>query len=57
MLLSIIVIGFIILWRKTNWKAVEKENERYYIDGYHIYYDRKIIQQMESKSSQIHSNP
>ena len=33
--------------RRVDWQAVEEDNERYYIpDGYHIYYDRKILRRL-----------
>lgn len=32
---------------KTDWKAIDEQNRQYYIDGYHIYYDRKILRQKE----------
>lgn len=45
LLLSCIVLavgGY--LWRRVDWQAIEDENKRYYTpDGYHVYYDRKIL--------------
>lgn len=30
--------------RRVDWHTIEEDNERYYTpDGYHIYYDRKIL--------------
>ena len=45
LLLSCVVLavgGY--LWRRVDWQAIEDENKRYYTpDGYHVYYDRKIL--------------
>ena len=38
---------FIFACYKTDWKAIDEHNRQYYIDGYHIYYDRKILRQKE----------
>lgn len=38
------------LWRRVDWQAIEDENKRYYIpDGYHIYYDRKILRRLREE--------
>ena len=30
--------------RRVDWQAIERGNGRYYTaDGYHVYYDRKIL--------------
>ena len=44
-LILIPVVGFALftlVCYKTDWKAIDEQNRQYYIDGYHIYYDRKI---------------
>lgn len=36
--------------RRVDWQAIERENERYYTaDGYHIYYDRKILRHLREE--------
>lgn len=50
----LVLVSGIVLWCITDWHAIDESNKRYYVDGYHIYYDRKIIQQMESENSQNH---
>lgn len=45
--------------RRVDWQAIERENERYYTaDGYHIYYDRKILRrlQQEQQKAQEQTN-
>ena len=37
---DIIVVGFalfIFTYYKTDWKAIDKQNRQFYVDGYHIY--------------------
>ncbi len=48
-LILIPVVGFALFFLpvKTDWKAIDEQNRQYYIDGYHIYYDRKILRQKE----------
>lgn len=49
-LILIPVVGFslfTLVCYKTDWKAIDEQNRQYYIDGYHIYYDRKILRQKE----------
>ena len=49
-LILIPVVGFALftlVCYKTAWKAIDEQNRQYYIDGYHIYYDRKILRQKE----------
>ena len=49
-LIFIPVVGFALFFfacYKTDWKAIDEQNRQYYIDGYHIYYDRKILRQKE----------
>ena len=38
---------FTLVCYKTDWEVIDKQNRQYYIDGYHIYYDRKILKQKE----------
>lgn len=45
----IAAVGLIILYLKTDWKAVDEQNQQYHVDGYHIYYDRKILRQLNNK--------
>ena len=40
---------FTLVCYKTDWEVIDKQNRQYYIDGYHIYYDRKILRQKEVK--------
>lgn len=38
------------LQRRVDWQAIEDENKRYYTpDGYHIYYDRKILRRLREE--------
>ena len=49
-LILISVVGFALFFfacYKTDWKNIEEQNRRYYVGGYHIYYDRKILRQKE----------
>ena len=49
-LILIPVVGFALftlVCYKTDWEVIDKQNRQYYIDGYHIYYDRKIIKKKE----------
>ena len=49
-LIFILVIDFALftlVCYKTDWKAIDEQNRQYYIDGYHIYYDREILRQKE----------
>lgn len=49
-LILIPVIGFVLFLfasYKTDWKAIDEQNRQFYADGYHIYYDRKILRQKE----------
>ncbi len=33
--------------RRVDWRAIEEDNEQYYTpEGYHIYYDRKILRRL-----------
>ena len=44
----VILIFFIVLSLKTDWKEIDRHNRQYYVDGYDIYYDRKILRQIKS---------
>ena len=47
-LILIPVVGFalfILACYKTDWEVIDKQNRQFYVDGYHIYYDRKILRQ------------
>lgn len=36
--------------RRVDGQAVEQENKRYYTpDGYHVYYDRKILRRLQEE--------
>lgn len=52
LLLSCIVLavgGY--LWRRVDWQAIEDENKQYYTpDGYHVYYDRKILRRLHEEA-------
>ena len=44
----ILVVGAVLLifaCYKTDWKAIDEQNRQFYVDGFHIYYDRKILRQ------------
>jgi hypothetical protein len=39
--------------RRVDWQAIERGNERYYTsDGYHVYYDRKILRRLRDKEQE-----
>jgi hypothetical protein len=49
-LILIPVVGFVLFICarfKTDWKAIDEQNRQFYVDGYHIYYDRKVLRQKE----------
>lgn len=49
-LILIPVVGFVLFLfasYKTDWKAIDEQDRQFYADGYHIYYDRKILRQKE----------
>ena len=49
-LIFIPVIGFALftlVCYKTDWKTIDGQNRQFYVDGYHICYDRKILRQKE----------
>ena len=38
--------------RRVDWQAIERENGRYYTaDGYHLYYDRKILRHLHGEEA------
>lgn len=38
------------LLRRVDWQSIEEENRRYYTrEGYHLYYDRKILRRLRSE--------
>lgn len=40
------------LLRQADWQSIEDENARYYTaDGYHLYYDRKILRRLHRQES------
>lgn len=44
--------------QRVDWQAIERENGRYYTaDGYHLYYDRKILRRLrdEERETQEHT--
>lgn len=47
----IAAVALIILCLKTDWKEIDEQNQQYYVDGYHIYYDRKILRQLYNKKN------
>lgn len=39
--------------RRVDWQAIERDNERYYTsDGYHVYYDRKILRRLRDREQE-----
>ena len=47
---AIVLLLFVALYLKTDRQEIERQNQQYYVDGYHIYYDRKILQQMNNNN-------
>lgn len=47
---TIVLLAFVALYLKTDWQEVERQNQQYYVDGYHIYYDRKILRQINNNN-------
>lgn len=45
--LMVVVVLFIVACWKADWKTIDEQNQQYYVDGYHLYYDRKILRQKE----------
>lgn len=49
--LTIIVSIWLI---RANWEEIDEENKKYDThDGYHIYYDRKILRRLREKEPQV----
>lgn len=49
-LIIILIVGaalFIFACWKADWKTIDEQNRQFYVDGYHLYYDRKILRQKE----------
>ena len=44
----VIMIFFIVLSSKTDWKEIDRHHRQYYVGGYHMYYDRKILRNIKS---------
>ena len=47
-ILFVVLTLFIALSLKADWKEIDRNNRLYYVDGYHIYYDRKILREINS---------
>lgn len=47
---TIALLVSVVLCLKTDWQEIERQNQQYYVDGYHIYYDRKILRQMNNNN-------
>lgn len=47
---AIVVLTFAVFYLKADWHETEQQNQQYYMDGYHIYYDRKILRQMNNNN-------
>lgn len=47
---TIVLLAFVAICLKTDWQEIERQNQQYYMDGYHIYYDRKILRQMNNNN-------
>ena len=43
-----VLIFFIVLSLKTDWKEIDRHNRQYYVRASHIYYDRKILRKIKS---------
>ncbi|NCC08901.1 MAG: hypothetical protein EOM31_00045 [Bacteroidia bacterium] len=50
-IVSLLVLAGITVWGKTDWRALDEYNQQFYGNGYHIYYDRKIIREIETNGS------
>ena len=46
-ILIVVVALFIFACYKTDWKTIDEQNQQYYVDGYHLYYDCKILIQKQ----------
>lgn len=47
-ILFVVLIFFIVFSLKIDWKEIDRNNRQYYVNGYHIYYDRKILRKIKS---------
>lgn len=47
-ILFVVLTFFIALSLKADWKEIDRNNRLYYVDGYHIYYDRRILRKINS---------
>ena len=47
-ILFVVLIFFIVFSLKIDWKEIDRNNRQYYVNGYHIYYDRKILREIKS---------
>lgn len=46
--LSILVLLFLFVWKRTAWDKIDKSNDKYLDeDGDHAYYNRSLIEQKE----------
>lgn len=46
----LLVIAGVVVWCVTDWKAIDKYNQQFYENGYHIYYDRKLIAHLKKNN-------
>ena len=46
-ILTVVVVLFIVACWKADGKLIDEQNQQYDVDGYHLYYDRKILRQKE----------
>ncbi len=50
LLFGLLLIAGGYFLRRVDWQAIEEENKRYYTpDGYHVYYDRKILRRLREE--------
>lgn len=47
-ILFVVLIFFIVFSLKIDWKEIDRNNRQYYVNSYHIYYDRKILRKINS---------
>ena len=43
----LLLVG-IIVWFTSDWRCIDEYNQNFYKNGYHMYYDRKIIRKNET---------
>ena len=43
----VVFVLFLFASYKTDWEAIDGQYRQFYVDSYHIYYDRKILRQKE----------